>query len=230
MAVTTQARPEPRATTTKKWVYLFEEGNKDMRDLLGGKGAGVAEMTRAGLPVPPGFTITTEACNAYYNSGPAFPDGMWEQTLAALKTVEQQTGKRLGDTSNPLLVSVRSGAQFSMPGMMDTVLNLGLNDDSVQGLAKQSDGDWRFAYDSYRRFVQMFGKIVMGIPGDAFEDRLEEAKHRKGENAQDTDLDADDLQALLREFTAIYREHTGADFPQEPREQLRLAVETVFKS
>src|ERR1700736_6752805 len=135
MAVTTQARPESRATTTKKWVYLFEEGNKDMRDLLGGKGAGVAEMTRAGLPVPPGFTITTEACNAYYASGENFPEGMGQQAEEALKTVERKTGKGFGDPNNPLLVSVRSGAKFSMPGMMDTVLNLGLNDETTRGLA-----------------------------------------------------------------------------------------------
>src|SRR2546423_14810551 len=160
MAVTTQARPESRPATQKKWVYLFEEGNKDMRALLGGKGAGCAEMTRAGLPVPPGFTITTEACNAYYTSGKRFPDGMWEQALEALHTVESKTGKRLGDVSNPLLVSVRSGAQFSMPGMMDTVLNLGLNDETVIGLGRLTQNE-RFAQDAYRRFIQMYGRIVM---------------------------------------------------------------------
>src|SRR5881396_2662712 len=136
MAVTTEARPESRPTTDKKWVYLFEEGNKDMRDLLGGKGAGVAEMTRAGLPVPPGFTITTEACNSYYAAGEKFPEGMWEQSLKALWEIERSSGKKLGDVSNPLLVSVRSGAKFSMPGMMDTVLNLGLNEQTLQGLAR----------------------------------------------------------------------------------------------
>ena len=150
MAGTGTAAPTQAPTTTTKWVYLFEEGSASMRALLGGKGAGCAEMTRAGLPVPPGFTITTEACNAYYNSGPAFPDGMWEQTLAALKTVEQQTGKRLGDTSNPLLVSVRSGAQFSMPGMMDTVLNLGLNDETVIGLTRLT-GNERFGVHAHPR-------------------------------------------------------------------------------
>src|SRR6266699_789919 len=144
MAVTTQARPESRATTTKKWVYLFEEGNKDMRDLLGGKGAGVAEMTRAGLPVPPGFTITTDACNAYYAAGRTFPEGMWDQALVALRDVETSTGKKFGDPSNPLLVSVRSGARESMPGMMHTVLNLGLNDRTVQGLIRQTNNP-RFA-------------------------------------------------------------------------------------
>ncbi len=142
----------------RKWVYLFSEGNARMRDLLGGKGAGVAEMTNAGLPVPPGFTITTEACNAYYDAGKRFPEGMWEQAQAALKIVEEQAGKRFGQKDNPLLVSVRSGAKFSMPGMMDTVLNLGINDETVQGLVTLT-GDERFAYDAYRRFFQMFSKI-----------------------------------------------------------------------
>src|SRR5437763_2097136 len=177
MAVTTQARPESRPSTQKKWVYLFEEGNKDMRDLLGGKGAGVAEMTRAGLPVPPGFTITTEACNAYYASGKKFPDGMWEQAIEGLHHVEQKTGKKLGDVKNPLLVSVRSGAKFSMPGMMDTVLNLGLSPQTLEGLAKLTN-DRRFALDAYRRFIQMFGKIVLGIEADKFEQRLEAAKEK----------------------------------------------------
>src|SRR5436853_2305568 len=146
MAVTTQARPESRSTTQKKWVYLFEEGDKSMRDLLGGKGAGVAEMTRAGLPVPPGFTITTEACNAFYAAGQQFPDGMWEQSIDGLRAIERKTGKRFGDPANPLLVSVRSGAKFSMPGMMDTVLNLGLNPATVSGLTKLTE-DERFALD-----------------------------------------------------------------------------------
>ena len=173
----------------KKWVYLFSEGSADMRDLLGGKGAGCAEMTRAGLPVPAGFTITTEACNAYYDSGTQFPEGMWEQAMEALKHVEGQTGKKLGDPAKPLLVSVRSGAKFSMPGMMDTVLNLGLNANTVESLAKLTDNP-RFAYDAYRRFIQMFGKIVMDVPADAFERALDEAKEAKFEGAQDTDLDA----------------------------------------
>src|SRR5687768_15861590 len=159
---------KPRKTAAKaaaangKLIYTFAEGDASMRSTLGGKGAGCAEMTRAGLPVPPGFTITTEACNAYYASGRQFPGGMWDQTLAALRTVEQKTAKRLGDTSNPLLVSVRSGARFSMPGMMDTVLNLGLNDDAVAGLAKLTENE-RFAQDAYRRFIQMYGRIVMDI-------------------------------------------------------------------
>jgi pyruvate,orthophosphate dikinase len=212
-----------------KYVYDFSEGNRDMKGLLGGKGANLAEMTNMGLHVPPGFTITTEACLSYLASG-GWPDGLEPEVEEHLQKLESAMGKRLGDPDDPLLVSVRSGAKFSMPGMMDTVLNLGLNDVSVQGLAKQTDGDWRFAWDSYRRFVQMFGKIVMGIPGDAFEDKLDEAKHAKGRNAQDTDLDAEDLQALLGEFQQIYRRQTGSEFPQEPREQLRLAIEAVFKS
>src|SRR6266700_3492261 len=162
-----------------KYVYDFSEGNKEMKDLLGGKGANLAEMTNMGLHVPPGFTATTEACLTYLKEG-RWPDGLEEEIEEHLAKLESAMGKRLGDSDDPLLVSVRSGAKFSMPGMMDTVLNLGLNDDSVQGLAKQSDGDWRFAWDSYRRFIQMFGKIVMGIPGDAFEEKLCEYKGRKG--------------------------------------------------
>ncbi|HXF71448.1 MAG TPA: pyruvate, phosphate dikinase [Actinomycetota bacterium] len=212
-----------------KYVYDFHEGNKDMKDLLGGKGANLAEMTNLGLPVPPGFTITTEACIAYLARG-EFPEGLEEEVEEHLRRLEEAMGKRLGDPDDPLLVSVRSGAKFSMPGMMDTVLNLGLNDASVQGLAKQSEGDWRFAYDAYRRFIQMFGKIVMGVPGERFDEALEEAKRRKGEGAQDTDLDADDLRELVERFRAIYREHVGEDFPQDPRVQLRLAIEAVFKS
>jgi len=212
-----------------KYVYDFSEGNKDMKDLLGGKGANLAEMTNMGLPVPPGFTITTEACLTYLAKGD-FPDGLMEEVEQHLRRLEQAMGKKLGDPEDPLLVSVRSGAKFSMPGMMDTVLNLGLNEDSLQGLAKQSEGDWRFADDAYRRFIQMFGKIVMGVPGEAFEDALDRAKHRKGPNAQDTDLDVDDLKRLVEEFLGIYQEHTGKEFPRDPREQLRLAVEAVFKS
>jgi pyruvate, orthophosphate dikinase len=212
-----------------KYVYDFHEGNKEMKDLLGGKGANLAEMTNIGLAVPPGFTITTEACIAYLASGD-FPAGLLDEVEQHLQTLESAMGKRLGESDDPLLVSVRSGAKFSMPGMMDTVLNLGLNDESVQGLAKQSEGDLRFAHDSYRRFVQMFGKIVMGIPGDEFEQTLDRAKERKFEGAQDTDLEADELKDLLGEFRDIYRKHTGAEFPQGPREQLRLAIEAVFKS
>src|SRR5436190_7603333 len=212
-----------------KYVYDFSEGNKDMKDLLGGKGANLAEMTNMGLHVPPGFTATTAACLTSLAEG-RWPDGLEPEVEEHLQGLEKAMGKRLGDSDDPLLVSVRSGAKFSMPGMMDTVLNLGLNDDSVQGLAKQSDGDWRFAYDSYRRFVQMFGKIVMDIPGDAFEHELDEHKARKGEGASDTDLDADDLKSLLDDFRTIYKEHVGEDFPQDPRAQLRLAIEAVFRS
>jgi pyruvate,orthophosphate dikinase len=212
-----------------KYVYDFSEGNKEMKDLLGGKGANLAEMTNMGLPVPPGFTITTEACLAFLQQGGAPPE-MLEEAGEHLRSLEETMGKTLGEADDPLLVSVRSGAKFSMPGMMDTVLNLGLNDESVRGLAKQSDGDVRFANDAYRRFIQMFGKIVMGVPADAFEHALDEAKAAKGPAAQDTDLEADDLAALIDRFKAIYRDHTGEDFPQDPKEQLRLSIAAVFKS
>ncbi|MGZ4151770.1 MAG: PEP/pyruvate-binding domain-containing protein, partial [Actinomycetota bacterium] len=212
-----------------KYVYDFSEGNKDMKDLLGGKGANLAEMTNMGLPVPPGFTITTEACLRFLAEGGA-PREMLDEAGEHLGRLQETMGKTLGDADDPLLVSVRSGAKFSMPGMMDTVLNLGLNDDSVQGLAKQSDGDVRFANDAYRRFIQMFGKIVMDVPADAFEDALDEAKHAKGPSAQDTDLDADDLARLIERFKEIYRQHTHEDFPQDPKDQLRLSIDAVFKS
>jgi len=228
MAVSTQARPHSRSTTQKKWVYLFEEGNKDLRDLLGGKGAGVAEMTRAGLPVPPGFTITTEACNAYYDAGKRFPDGMWEQALEALHRVEEKTGKKLGDVKNPLLVSVRSGAKFSMPGMMDTVLNLGLNPQTLEGLAKLT-GDRRFALDAYRRFIQMFGKIVLGIEAEKFEHKLTQAKE-KAKVKTDPELKPEQLEKLVAEFKAIVQKESGKPFPDDPQEQLRSAIEAVFSS
>ncbi|MCL4545385.1 MAG: pyruvate, phosphate dikinase, partial [Chloroflexi bacterium] len=199
-----------------------------MRDLLGGKGAGCAEMTRAGLPVPPGFTITTEACNAYYTSGRKFPGGMWEQALAALKDVEEQTGKKFGSVDNPLLVSVRSGAKFSMPGMMDTVLNLGLNDDAVQGFAKLT-GDERFAYDSYRRFIQMFSKVVLQIDIAVFEHALAAKREATGAKT-DADLPAPALKELVEGYKAIVRKECGKDFPTDPYEQLRLAIEAVFQS
>jgi pyruvate,orthophosphate dikinase len=212
-----------------KYVYDFSEGNKDMKDLLGGKGANLAEMTNMGLPVPPGFTITTEACLTFLKQGGPPPE-MLQEAGEHLATLQEAMGKTLGDADDPLLVSVRSGAKFSMPGMMDTVLNLGLTDASVEGLAKQTEGDTRFARDAYRRFIQMFGKIVMDVPADAFEGALDEAKERKGSNAQDTDLDADDLAALIDRFKAIYREHAGEDFPQDPKDQLRLAIDAVFRS
>lgn len=198
-----------------------------MRDLLGGKGAGVAEMTRTGVPVPPGFTITTEACNAYYENGQRFPEGMWEQVLEGLKDIEAQTGKRFGDPNNPLLVSVRSGAKFSMPGMMDTVLNLGLNQQTREGLARLTDNP-RFAADAYRRFVQLFGKIVLGVDGDRFEHEMEEAKGHG--QRQDTDLTTEELLALAEKFKAIIKEDVGVDFPEDPFEQLREAIAAVFRS
>ncbi len=212
-----------------KYVYDFSEGNKDMKDLLGGKGANLAEMTNMGLPVPHGFTITTEACLTYLAEGD-HPEGLLHEVEEHLQRLEQSMGKRLGDPSDPLLVSVRSGAKFSMPGMMDTVLNLGLNEDSLKALAEQSGGDLRFANDAYRRFIQMFGKIVMNVPSDAFEHALDAAKDAKRPGAQDTDLDADDLRELIGEFLRIYEQHTGSEFPTDPREQMRLAVEAVFKS
>ncbi len=212
-----------------KFVYDFSEGNKDMKDLLGGKGANLAEMTTMGLPVPPGFTITTEACLVFLEQGGAPPE-MLQEAGEHLATLQAAMGRELGDPDDPLLVSVRSGAKFSMPGMMDTVLNLGLNDRSVEGLAKQSDGDVRFARDAYRRFIQMFGKIVMDVPGEAFEEALDRAKERKGPGTTDTDLDADDLTALIEEFRGIFRTHTGEEFPQDPKEQLRLAIAAVFES
>jgi pyruvate,orthophosphate dikinase len=217
------------ATATEtKWVYLFTEGSKDMRDLLGGKGAGVAEMTRAGMPVPPGFTITTEACRTYYARGRQMPEGLWDQAEEALATVEEQTGKRLGDVRNPLLVSVRSGAKFSMPGMMDTVLNLGLNAQTLEGL-RELTGDERFALDAYRRFIQMFGKIVKGIDGDLFEEALTHAKERAGVKT-DPELNPDQLRELVGEFKEIFAKETGEEFPEDPRLQLQAAVEAVFAS
>jgi pyruvate, orthophosphate dikinase len=212
-----------------KFVYDFSEGNKDMKDLLGGKGANLAEMTNMWLPVPHGFTLTTEACLSYLANG-GYPDGLADEVEQHLQTLEQSMGKRLGDDQDPLLVSVRSGAKFSMPGMMDTVLNLGMNEESVKGLASQMGDDMRFARDAYRRFIQMFGKIVMGVPADAFEHALDSAKAAKFEGAADTDLGADDLAALIGQFLEIYKKHTGSEFPTEPREQMRLSIEAVFKS
>jgi len=199
-----------------------------MRDLLGGKGAGAAEMTRAGMPVPPGFTITTEACRAYLAHGGKFPPGMWEQATTALKTLERKTGKKFGDPNNPLLVSVRSGAKFSMPGMMDTVLNLGLNEETTKGLAKLTS-DERFALDARRRFIQMFGKTVMGIDGEKFEHVLSEAKKRAVVKT-DPELKPDALRKLVARFLAIYKDATGHEFPSDPVVQLRAAIEAVFKS
>jgi pyruvate,orthophosphate dikinase len=211
-----------------KYVYAFEEGSKEQKFLLGGKGANLAEMTNLGLPVPPGFTISTDACKAYLAAGNELPAGLLDEVSKALEALETKMGKRLGDDVDPLLVSVRSGAPFSMPGMMDTVLNLGLNDTSVGGLAKQTNNE-RFALDSYRRFVQMFGRIVLDISGDAFEDALTELRETKGVES-DTDLDADDLRGLVETFKGIVGEKAGVEFPQDPRDQLRLAIEAVFRS
>ena len=212
----------------RKWIYLFSEGSANMRDLLGGKGAGVAEMTNAELPVPPGFTITTEACNAYYDAGKQFPEGMWDQTLAALQIVEQQTGKRFGQKDNPLLVSVRSGAKFSMPGMMDTVLNLGINDETVQGLVALT-GDERFAYDAYRRFIQMFSKIVLNTDPRDFERLLDEYKQHAGV-ASDAEIPAADLKRLVVEFKQVAERQSGEPFPTDVYQQLHKAIEAVFSS
>jgi pyruvate,orthophosphate dikinase len=213
-----------------KFVYDFAEGNKDLKDLLGGKGANLAEMTNLGLPVPPGFTITVEACKAYLQSGRE-PAELADEVSAHLDSLESQMGKRLGQPDDPLLVSVRSGAKFSMPGMMETVLNIGLNDQSVRGLAAQA-GNERFAFDSYRRLIQMFGKTVLGIPGDAFEEALAAAKQAKSgdELASDLDLDAADMRRLVETFKDVVVKHAGREFPQEPREQMDLAVRAVFDS
>ncbi|GAA4408324.1 pyruvate, phosphate dikinase [Fodinibacter luteus] len=208
-------------------VHDFETGSMDQKDLLGGKGANLAEMTRLGIPVPPGFTITTDACRAYLESG-TVPPGLFEEVGEHLERLEARMGRTLGDGADPLLVSVRSGAKFSMPGMMETVLNIGLNDTSVEGLSAQTDNP-RFAWDSYRRLLQMYGKTVLDVDGEAFEDALDEAKAAKGVTA-DVDLDADDLRALVARFKAVIEEATGAPFPQDPREQLRGAVVAVFDS
>jgi pyruvate,orthophosphate dikinase len=216
----------------KRYIYAWgdgtAEGNAGMRDLLGGKGAGLAEMTIAGLPTPPGFTITTEACNDYFASGEQLPDGLWDDVLEAVKEVERRTGKGFGDPSNPLLVSVRSGAKFSMPGMMDTVLNLGLNGDTLHGLIALTDNE-RFGWDAYRRFIQMFGRIVMEVSGERFDHALEASKEAHGAK-QDTDLDAAALRDLVDEFKSIVKADTGRDFPDDPYEQLDLAIKAVFAS
>ncbi|MCI0478543.1 MAG: pyruvate, phosphate dikinase, partial [Anaerolineales bacterium] len=227
-ATTRNLKSEIKNQKSKQWVYLFEQGNKDMRDLLGGKGAGLAEMTHAGLPVPPGFTITTEACNAYYASGKKFPKGMWAQVLAALKVVEKQTGKKFGDAKSPLLVSVRSGSKFSMPGMMDTVLNLGLNSETLKGIAALT-GNQRFAMDAYRRFISLFGRIVMGVEQKKFDAIFDGAKAKYHARA-DTDLDAKALEEIVAQFKELYKKEIGAEFPEDPYKQLELAIGAVFGS
>jgi pyruvate,orthophosphate dikinase len=225
-------------SSKSKWVYLFNEVDQAqkkvgddweaVRGLLGGKGANLAEMVRIGIPVPPGFTVTTEACNAYLEAGESFPAGMWEQVLEAMKSTESATGKKFGDAKNPLLVSCRSGAKFSMPGMMDTVLNIGLNDETLEGMIKLTK-DERFVYDSYRRLVQMFGTVVMGIPDESFEEVIARARRKAGVSS-DAELTAADWKAVTAEFKRIYRHHTHREFPTDPLIQLRKATEAVFKS
>ena len=232
MADTATAPSDRAHRASKRYIYAWgdghAEGHGEMKDLLGGKGAGLAEMTNAGLPVPAGFTITTAACNDYFAAGERLPDGLWDDVLEAMHEVEERSGKRFGDPQNPLLVSVRSGAKFSMPGMMDTVLNLGLNDETLHGLVALT-GNERFGWDAYRRFIQMFGRIVMGIDGAAFDEALEAAKRARSVE-QDTDLDAAALGEVVDTFKAIVKRETGRDFPTDPYEQLDLAIKAVFAS
>jgi len=209
-------------------VYDFSEGDASQKNLLGGKGANLAEMTNLGLPVPPGFTITTEACNAYRKAGQEFPDGLLDEAAEHRKSLEEAMGRAIGDPKDPVLVSVRSGAPFSMPGMMDTVLNVGLNDDSVEGLIAQTESE-RFAWDSYRRLLQMYGKTVMGVEGELFEEAIEAAKEKKGVS-NDLELDTEDLKELVGRFKEIVAKEAGRDFPQDPTEQLHLSIEAVFRS
>jgi pyruvate,orthophosphate dikinase len=211
-----------------RFVYDFDEPANGGRELLGGKGSGLAEMTALGVPVPAGFTITTEACRAYMQNGKRLPDGLEGEVAEHLAALEQKTGKRFGDPREPLLVSVRSGAAVSMPGMMDTILNLGLNDESVEGLA-ETTGNRRFAYDSYRRLIQMYGEVVDGIAADRFEHALARLKDERSA-AHDSDLSAEDLAALVEAYKDIYREAKGGDFPQDAQEQLARAVRAVFDS
>src|SRR5882757_1420721 len=227
-----QARQGGESNVMTKWVYGFgngkADGRADMRNLLGGKGANLAEMSVLGLPVPPGFTITTELCSHYYDNGRTYPDELKTQVQAALGAIESVVGAKFGDKTNPLLVSVRSGARASMPGMMDTVLNLGLNDETVSGLAVRT-GDERFAYDSYRRFIQMYGDVVLGVEHYRFEDELEGIKRERGVSL-DTELTAQDLQTLVERYKAVVETDLGHPFPQDPEDQLWGAVGAVFGS
>jgi pyruvate,orthophosphate dikinase len=212
----------------KKYVYLFSEGNAAMRDLLGGKGANLAEMTGLNLPVPQGFTVTTEACNRYYQDGEIIADDIMAQIFEYLAKAEEINAKKFGDSENPLLVSVRSGARASMPGMMDTILNLGLNDVAVKGIAKLTNNE-RFAYDSYRRFIQMFSDVVMGIAKAKFEAILDDVKESKGVK-MDTELTAEDLKTVVQRYKALYVVEMGCEFPQDPKVQLIEAIKAVFRS
>ena len=222
----------------RKWVYLFGEieqaekyvGNDwgEVRGLLGGKGANLAEMVRVGVPVPPGFTVTTEACNAYLDAGNTFPEGLQEQLLEALKKVEKATGKKFGNPNNPLLISCRSGGKFSMPGMMDTVLNIGLNEKTAKGMIELT-GDERFVYDLYRRLVQMFGCVVMDAPDEPFEEIITEARRKAGVET-DTELSANDWKGVTKKFKTIFKQYANRNFPTDPFEQFLLATEAVFKS
>ncbi|HEY9180917.1 MAG TPA: PEP/pyruvate-binding domain-containing protein, partial [Candidatus Baltobacteraceae bacterium] len=221
------ASPEP-AASVEKLVWFFEEGTGEMKNLLGGKGAGLAEMTRAGLPVPPGFIITAQTCLKYYALQRRNPPGLQEAVRSAMGELERRTGKQFGNPANPLLVSVRSGARVSMPGMMDTILNLGLNDRTVAGLAELTGND-RFAWDAYRRFIMMFASVVMNVEKDLFEDRIEELKKRLGVGA-DPEIDAASWRALTADFKALVSEHAGREFPQDVHEQLDLAIRAVFDS
>ena len=212
----------------KKWVYLFTEGDAEMRNLLGGKGANLAEMTKIGLPVPQGFTITTEACTQYYEDGEVINDEIKSQIMDYIGKMEKITGKKFGDMDNPLIVSVRSGARASMPGMMDTILNLGLNDEVVEVLAGKS-GNPRWAWDCYRRFIQMFSDVVMEVGKKYFEELIDKMKEEKGVT-EDVELTADDLKELANQFKAEYKSKIGQDFPTDPKEQLMAAVKAVFRS
>ncbi|MBQ9915497.1 MAG: pyruvate, phosphate dikinase, partial [Clostridia bacterium] len=213
---------------SKKYVYLFSEVDASMRNLLGGKGANLAEMTKLGLPVPQGFTISTEACTQYYEDGKKINDGIMDEIMVAISKMEEITGKKFGDKENPLLVSVRSGARASMPGMMDTILNLGLNEEVVNVLAEKS-GNPRWAWDCYRRFIQMFSDVVMEVVKKYFEELIDEMKEKKG-ITQDVDLTADDLKELATQFKAEYKAKIGSEFPTDPKEQLMEAVKAVFRS
>src|SRR4026208_1770826 len=227
MSTVTEEASETTEVKTNKWVYLFDDGPGDDKALLGGKGAGLCEMTRAGLPCPPGLVVTTEACNAFFDNDKNFPDGMWEQVKEGLKKIEEKVGKRFGDPKNPLLVSVRSGAAFSMPGMMDTVLNLGLNEETVQGLAEQT-GDLRFALDAYRRFASLFGEIVMGVAHSKFERVLDRFKALT-QGGRDTDLKTDDLRDIIAAEKQIILAEQHA-IPEDPYEQLRVAIAAALHS